>query len=101
MPVVVVGVATPRLTRIQINFQVPSCIIDTLPSSLLNDLGSRIVDVNQNALLGKGDFGMPELILVSVIAPFVEEFLKPVGLIFILKRLKTPYEDFLTFCETV
>jgi RsiW-degrading membrane proteinase PrsW (M82 family) len=70
-------------------------MFSTLPSSLLNDLGSRIVDVNQNALLGKGDFGTPELILVSVIAPFVEELLKPVGLIFILKRLKTPYEGVL------
>tara|TARA_B100000676_G_C17827427_1_gene705978 strand:+ start:55 stop:894 length:840 start_codon:yes stop_codon:yes gene_type:complete len=70
-------------------------MFSTLPSSLLNDLGSRMVDVNQNALLGKGDFGTPELILVSVIAPFVEELLKPVGLIFILKRLKTPYEGVL------
>ena len=70
-------------------------MFSTLPSSLLNDLGSRIVEVNQNALLGKGEFGTPELILVSVIAPFVEELLKPVGLIFIMKRLKTPYEGVL------
>jgi RsiW-degrading membrane proteinase PrsW (M82 family) len=70
-------------------------MFSTLPASLLNDLGSRIVDVNQNALLGKGDFGTPELILVSVIAPFVEELLKPIGLIFIMKRLKTPYEGVL------
>jgi len=70
-------------------------MFSTLPASLLNDLGSRIVEVNQNALLGKGDFGTPELILVSVIAPFVEELLKPIGLIFIIKRLKTPYEGVL------
>ena len=70
-------------------------MFSTLPASLLNDLGSRIVEVNQNALLGKGDFGTPELILVSVIAPFVEELLKPIGLIFIMKRLKTPYEGVL------
>ena len=70
-------------------------MFSTLPASLLNDLGSRIVEVNQNALLGKGEFGTPELILVSVIAPFVEELLKPIGLIFIMKRLKTPYEGVL------
>ena len=70
-------------------------MFSTLPASLLNDLGSRLVEVNQNALLGKGDFGIPELILVSVIAPFVEELLKPIGLIFIMKRLKTPYEGVL------
>jgi len=61
----------------------------------LNDFGSRIVEVNQNALLGKGDFGTPELILVSIIAPFVEELLKPIGLLLIIKRLKTPYEGVL------
>ena len=70
-------------------------MFSTLPASLLNDLGSRIVDVDQNALLGKGDFGTPELILVSIIAPFVEELLKPIGLILIIKRLKTPYEGVL------
>ena len=70
-------------------------MFSTLPASLLNDLGSRIVEVNQNALLGKGEFGTPELILVSIIAPFVEELLKPIGLIFIMKRLKTPYEGVL------
>ena len=70
-------------------------MFSTLPASLFNDLGARIVDVNQNALLGKGGFGMPELILVSIIAPFVEELLKPIGLIFIMKRLKTPYEGVL------
>ena len=70
-------------------------MFSTLPASLMNDLGSRLVEVNQNALLGKGDFGIPELILVSVIAPFVEELLKPIGLIFIMKRLKTPYEGVL------
>ena len=42
-------------------------MFSTLPASLLNDLGSRIVEVNQNALLGKGEFGTPELILVSII----------------------------------
>jgi len=70
-------------------------MFSTLPASLLNDLGSRIVEVNQNALLGKGEFGTPELILVSIIAPFVEELLKPIGLILIMKRLKTPYEGVL------
>tara|TARA_B100000945_G_scaffold292960_1_gene268543 strand:+ start:11774 stop:13069 length:1296 start_codon:yes stop_codon:yes gene_type:complete len=70
-------------------------MFSTLPASLLNDIGSRIVDVNQDALLGKGNFGTPELILVSVIAPFVEELLKPVGLLLIIKRLKTPYEGVL------
>ena len=70
-------------------------MFSTLPASLLNDMGSRIVEVNQDALLGKGNFGTPELILVSIIAPFVEELLKPVGLILIMKRLKTPYEGVL------
>ena len=70
-------------------------MFSTLPASLLNDFGSRIVEVNQNALLGKGDFGTPELILVSIIAPFVEELLKPIGLLLIIKRLKTPYEGVL------
>ena len=70
-------------------------MFSTLPSSLLNDLGARVVDVDQNALFGNGTFGTPELVLVSVIAPFVEELLKPIGLIFVIKRLKTPYEGVL------
>jgi RsiW-degrading membrane proteinase PrsW (M82 family) len=67
----------------------------TLPASLLNDIGARIIDVDQNALLGNGGFGRPELILVSVVAPIVEELLKPIGLLFVMKRLKTPYEGVL------
>ena len=70
-------------------------MFSTLPASLLNDTGARIIEVNQNALLGDGDFGTTELILVSVIAPFVEELLKPIGLIFVMKRLRTPYEGVL------
>jgi RsiW-degrading membrane proteinase PrsW (M82 family) len=70
-------------------------MFSTLPASLLNDLGARIVNVDQNALFGNGEFGTPELILVSVIAPFVEELLKPIGLIFVIKRLRTPYEGVL------
>jgi RsiW-degrading membrane proteinase PrsW (M82 family) len=70
-------------------------MFSTLPASLLNDLGARVVNVDQNALFGNGTFGTPELILVSVIAPFVEELLKPIGLIFIMKRLRTPYEGVL------
>ena len=70
-------------------------MFSTLPASLLNDLGSRMVEVNQDALLGNGDFGTPELILVSIIAPLVEELLKPIGLLFLMKRLKTPYEGVL------
>ena len=67
----------------------------TLPASLLNDIGARIMDVDQNALLGNGGFGRPELVLVSVVAPIVEELLKPIGLLFVMKRLKTPYEGVL------
>lgn len=70
-------------------------MFSTLPASLLNDIGGRIVDVDQDALLGNGSFGTSELILVSIIAPFVEEILKPIGLIFVMKRLKTPYEGVL------
>ena len=70
-------------------------MFSTLPASILNDLGGRLVDVNQNALLGNGDFGNAEIILVSVIAPIVEELLKPIGLIFVIKRLRTPYEGVL------
>ena len=70
-------------------------MFSTLPSSLLNDLGARIVNVDQNALFGNAKFGTPELVLVSIIAPFVEELLKPIGLIFVIKRLKTPYEGVL------
>ena len=51
-------------------------MFSTLPASLLNDMGARMINVDQNALLGDGDFGQTELILVSVIAPFVEEILK-------------------------
>ena len=67
----------------------------TLPASLINDTGARLIEVDQNALLGKGGFGRPELILVSVIAPVVEELLKPIGLLFVMNRLKTPYEGVL------
>ena len=70
-------------------------MFSTLPASLLNDMGARMINVDQNALLGDGDFGQTEVILVSVIAPFVDEILKPIGLIFVMKRLKTPYEGVL------
>lgn len=70
-------------------------MFSTLPASILNDIGARIIGVNQNALLGDGDFGRPELILVSVVAPLVEELLKPIGLLFVMKRLRTPYEGVL------
>ena len=33
--------------------------------------------------------------LVSVVAPIVEELLKPIGLLFVMKRLRTPYEGVL------
>ena len=42
-------------------------MFSTLPASLMNDMSARIIDVNQNALLGNGNFGTPELILVSVV----------------------------------
>jgi RsiW-degrading membrane proteinase PrsW (M82 family) len=70
-------------------------MFSTLPASLLNDFSARLMEVDQNALLGNGDFGRAELILVTVVAPLVEEFLKPLGLIFVIKRLKTPYEGVL------
>ena len=70
-------------------------MFSTLPASLLNDMGARLIEVDQNALLGNGGFGRAELILVSVIAPLVEELLKPLGLIFVIKRLRTPYEGVL------
>ena len=70
-------------------------MFSTLPASLLNDVGARLLDVDQNALLGNGSFGSPELMLVSVVAPIVEELLKPIGLLFVMKRLRTPYEGVL------
>ena len=70
-------------------------MFSTLPASLLNDIGARLLDVDQNALLGNGNFGSPELMLVSVVAPIVEELLKPIGLLFVMKRLRTPYEGVL------
>ncbi len=70
-------------------------MFSTLPASLMNDISARIIEVNQNALLGNGNFGTPELMLVSVVAPIVEELLKPIGLIFVMKRLRTPYEGVL------
>jgi len=70
-------------------------MFSTLPASLLNDIGARLLEVDQNALLGNGSFGRPELMLVSVVAPIVEELLKPIGLLFVMKRLRTPYEGVL------
>ena len=70
-------------------------MFSTLPASLLNDLGARLLEVDQNALMGNSDFGRPELMLVSVVAPIVEELLKPIGLLFVMKRLRTPYEGVL------
>lgn len=70
-------------------------MFSTLPASLLNDIGARLLEVDQNALLGNGGFGRPELMLVSVVAPLVEELLKPIGLLFVMKRLRTPYEGVL------
>ena len=70
-------------------------MFSTLPASLLNDLGARLLEVDQNALMGNGGFGRPELMLVSVVAPIVEELLKPIGLLFVMKRLRTPYEGVL------
>ena len=70
-------------------------MFSTLPASLLNDLCGRLIEVDPNALMGNGGFGRAELILVSIIAPLVEELLKPIGLIFVIRRLKTPYEGVL------
>ena len=71
-------------------------MFSTLPASLLNDIGARLLDVNQNALLDDNvAFGRPEFILVSIVAPIVEELLKPIGLLFVMKRLRTPYEGVL------
>jgi RsiW-degrading membrane proteinase PrsW (M82 family) len=70
-------------------------MFSTLPASILNDLSGRLIEVDPNALMGKGGFGRAELILVSIIAPLVEELLKPIGLIFVIRRLKTPYEGVL------
>jgi len=70
-------------------------MFSTLPASLLNDIGARIVAVDQNALIGNSEFGNAELILVSLIAPLVEELLKPIGLFLVMKRLRTPYEGVL------
>ena len=70
-------------------------MFSTLPASLLNDLGARLLEVDQNALMGNSNFGRPELMLVSVVAPIVEELLKPIGLLFVMKRLRTPYEGVL------
>tara|TARA_B100001245_G_scaffold191308_1_gene149546 strand:+ start:132 stop:1469 length:1338 start_codon:yes stop_codon:yes gene_type:complete len=67
----------------------------TLPASLLNDAGGRLLAADPMLMLEGGAFGRPEILLVAAIAPLVEEALKPLGLLFVLDRLKTPYEGVL------
>ena len=67
----------------------------TLPASLLNDAGGRLLAADPMLMLEGGAFGRPEILLVAAVAPLVEEALKPLGLLFVLDRLKTPYEGVL------
>ena len=67
----------------------------TLPASLLNDSGGRLLGADPMLMLEGGAVGRAEILLVTVVAPLVEEALKPLGLLFVMSRLRTPYEGVL------
>ena len=70
-------------------------MISTLPASILNELAAMQMGADMMKLFEEEIIGMAEILVITVTAPIVEEILKPLGLIFIIKRIKTPYEGIL------
>jgi len=70
-------------------------MISTLPASILNEIAAMQMGADMMKLFEEEVIGMSEILVITVTAPIVEEILKPLGLIFIIKRIKTPYEGIL------
>jgi len=70
-------------------------MLSTLPASILNELAAMQIGADMMKLFEEEVIGMAEIIVITVAAPIMEEILKPLGLILIIKRIKTPYEGIL------
>jgi len=67
-------------------------MISTIPSLVFNTLGAVLLDADLNKLFEEGGtIGFPELAAVAIVAPLVEEFFKPLGLLLIFRRLESSY----------
>ncbi len=67
-------------------------MFSTVPASIANTTMAMVLGVDVAAMLEEGfRFGTPEVLLVAGVAPLVEEFLKPLGLLFLLHRVRTAY----------
>ena len=63
-------------------------MISTLPASILNEIAAMQMGADMMKLFEEEVIGMSEILVITVTAPIVEEILKPLGLIFIIKRIK-------------
>ena len=70
-------------------------MISTLPASIMNELVAMQIGADMMKLFEEEVIGMAEILVITVAAPITEEILKPLGLILIIKRIKTPYEGIL------
>ncbi|OIR16601.1 MAG: hypothetical protein BEU04_01285 [Marine Group III euryarchaeote CG-Bathy1] len=70
-------------------------MISTLPASIMNELVAMQIGADMMKLFEEEVIGMAEIIVITIAAPIMEEILKPLGLILIIKRIKTPYEGIL------
>jgi len=70
-------------------------MISTLPASIMNELVAMQIGADMMKLFEEEVIGMAEILVITVAAPIMEEILKPLGLILIIKRIKTPYEGIL------
>lgn len=67
-------------------------MISTIPALVFNSLGALLLDADLNKLFEEGGgIGPSELAAVAVVAPLVEEFFKPLGLLLIFRRLESSY----------
>jgi len=65
-------------------------MISTIPALVFNTLGGILLGADQSRLMG-GSIGQAELAWVAMVAPLVEEFFKPLGLLLIFRRLESGY----------
>ena len=70
-------------------------MISTLPASILNEFAAMQIGADMMKLFEGEIIGRAEILVITVAAPIIEELLKPLGLILIIKRIKTPYEGIL------
>ena len=70
-------------------------MISTIFAGIINTISAIQFEADLMKLVGGGTPEMAEIIVITIAAPITEEILKPLGLILIIKRIKTPYEGIL------